>query len=60
MLLLKKEEGKQTFLKDRRDDRRDKPDARVVAGALILNRKVEMFQKKLRHLYLVEATAVKV
>ena len=45
---------------ERRDERRDEPDAREAAGALILNRKVEMFQKKLRHLYLVEATADKV
>ena len=37
---------------DSRDDRRDEPDARLAAGALFLDRKVAMFQKKLRHLHL--------
>ena len=40
---------------DRRDNRRDEPYTRVATAALILEWKVEMHQKKIRHIYLVEA-----
>ena len=45
---------------DKRDDRRDEEDARVATATLILNRKIQIHQRKMRRLYLVEATIEKV
>ena len=41
---------------DRRDVMRDEGDARKATATLIVNRTIEMHQRKMRRLYIVEAT----